>query len=309
MHIAEATALAIPFNRDLALAYGRAEQVSPLVRRVIANNPGAFTLFGTGTYIVGEGKVAVIDPGPDDPAHVAALLQAVEGEAVTHIVVTHTHRDHSPAAAALKAATGAPVWGCGPHGSGRPEAAGESVEEGADNDYRPDVQMADGEVLAGRGWTLEAVYTPGHTSNHTCFRLVEENALFSGDHVMGWSTTIVSPPDGDMRRYMTSLQKLIDRSEDRYWPTHAGPIEQPQDFVRQLLEHRRQRERQIVTCLTAGPSTIPAMVEKMYTDVPQMLHRAAARSVLSHLIHMSEEDRVRVAEGVLGPDAVYALPR
>ena len=300
--------MAIPFNRELTFEYGVPEQVSPLIRRVIANNPGAFTMFGTGTYIVGSGKVAIIDPGPDDSNHVAALLKAVEGEEVTHIVVTHTHRDHSPAAAAIKTATGAPIWGCGPHGSGRPEAAGESVEEGADNDYRPDVLMNDGDVLEGDGWTLEAVYTPGHTSNHTCFRLVEENALFSGDHVMGWSTTIVSPPDGDMRRYMASLEKLIARSEERYWPTHAGPIEQPQDFVRQLLEHRHNRERQIVDCLQAGPSTIPAMVEKMYTDVPQMLHRAAARSVLSHIIHMSEDGRVTVAEGKLGPDAVYALP-
>lgn len=300
--------MAIPFNRELTFEYGVAEQVSPLIRRVIANNPGAFTLFGTGTYIVGSGRVAIIDPGPDDADHVAALLKAVEGEEVSHIVVTHTHRDHSPAAKHVKAATGAPIWGCGPHGSGRPEAAGESVEEGADNDYAPDVKMDDGDVLQGQGWTLEALYTPGHTSNHTCFRLVEENALFSGDHVMGWSTTIVSPPDGDMRRYMASLQKLIDRSETRYWPTHAGPIEQPQDFVRQLLEHRHGRERQIVDCLKAGPSTIPAMVETMYTDVPQMLHRAAARSVLSHLIHMSEDGRVKVAEGALGPDALYALP-
>ncbi|MEQ9639425.1 MAG: MBL fold metallo-hydrolase [Alphaproteobacteria bacterium] len=300
--------MAIPFNRELAFEYGAAEQVSPLIRRVIANNPGAFTMFGTGTYVVGDKQVAVIDPGPDDPAHLAALEAAVAGREVSHIVVTHTHRDHSPLAAPLQAKTGAPIWGCGPHGSGRPEAAGEVVEEGGDESYRPDHQMADGEVLEGAGWSLEAVYTPGHTSNHICFRLVEENALFSGDHVMGWSTTIVSPPDGDMRRYMASLQKLIDRSEARYWPTHAGPIDDPQNFVRQLLEHRHERERQIMGCLKGGTGQIPAMVEVMYKDVPQMLHRAAARSVLSHMINMVEDGRVKVADGELGPDAVFGLP-
>lgn len=300
--------MAIPFNRELAFEYGAAEQVSPLIRRVIANNPGAFTMFGTGTYIVGDKKVAVIDPGPDDANHLAALERALDGCEVSHIVVTHTHRDHSPLAAPLQAKTGAPIWGCGPHGSGRPEAAGESVEEGADTAYKPDHKMDDGDVLEGDGWSLEAVYTPGHTSNHTCFRLVEENALFSGDHVMGWSTTIVSPPDGDMRRYMASLEKLIARSEDRYWPTHAAPIDDPQNFVRQLLEHRHERERQIMACLKDGTGRIPAMVAQMYKDVPEHLHRAAARSVLSHMIHMVEDGRVKVDDGTLGPDAVYALP-
>jgi glyoxylase-like metal-dependent hydrolase (beta-lactamase superfamily II) len=300
--------VAIPFNKELAFEYGVAEQVSPLIRRVVADNPGAFTLFGTGTYIVGRERVAVIDPGPDDAAHVAALLRALEGQEVSHIVVTHTHRDHSPAAKPLQAATGAPIWGCGPHGSGRPEHAGEQVEEGGDAAYAPDRQMADGEALEGDGWTLEAVWTPGHTSNHLCFRLAEEDALFSGDHVMGWSTTIVSPPDGDMRRYMASLKKLIDRAERRYWPTHGAPIEQPQGFVAQLLEHRHERERQILACLKAGTRTIPAMVARMYTDVPQFLHKAAARSVLSHIINMTEDGRLRVADGTLGPDAVYDLP-
>lgn len=280
-------------NRELEFEYGEPAELSPLIRRVVAHNPSAFTLYGTGTYIVGHGQVAVIDPGPDDAAHVEALLRAVRGETVSHIVITHTHRDHSPAAAALKAATGAPTFGFGPHGSGRPDAEGqgEDVEEGGDMTFRPDERIGDGEVIAGQGWTLEAVYTPGHTSNHLCFALHEEATLFPGDHVMGWSTTIVSPPDGDMRRYMESLEKLTRREERRYWPTHGPAIDEPVKYVKALIRHRRQREAQIMACLADGIETIPAMVERMYTDVPQHLHPAAQRSVLAHLIHMVETGR------------------
>jgi len=284
----------LKLNRELAFEYGVPAQITPLIRRVVAGNPSAFTHFGTGTYIVGHGRVAVIDPGPDDAAHVQALLAALDGETVTHIVVTHTHRDHSPAAAALKAATGAPTYGFGPHGSGRPDAEGqgEDVEEGGDRDFDPDHRLADGDVLRGEGWTLEAVYTPGHTSNHLCFALPEEASLFPGDHVMGWSTTIVSPPDGDMQRYMESLEKLLARSQDkRYWPTHGDSIDAPQQHVAALIAHRRGREAQIAACLEAGVAEIPAMVTRMYTDVPEHLHKAAARSVLAHLIHMVESGR------------------
>jgi glyoxylase-like metal-dependent hydrolase (beta-lactamase superfamily II) len=294
---------AIPFKRDVEFEYGAVSQVSPLIRRVIAHNPGSFTLHGTGTYIVGHGNVAVIDPGPDDPDHLAAIQAAIAGETVSHIVVTHTHRDHSPLAAPLKAATGAPVWGCGPHGAGR-GPAGDHVEEGSDRDYAPDRQMNDGDVILGDGWTLEAVYTPGHTSNHTCFHLKEENILFSGDHVMGWSTTIVSPPDGDMHRYMQSLRKLLDREDARYWPTHGPAIDNPQDFVRQLIAHREEREVQIMACLAKGIDRIPDMVSAMYTEVPESLHKAAARSVLAHIIHMVETGRV-ACEGEPGPDSAY----
>ena len=267
----------IAFNRELEFEYGIVAQVSPLIRRVVARNPSAFTLHGTGTYIVGHGEVAVIDPGPDDPAHIDALLRALDGETVSHIVVTHTHRDHSPAAAALKAATGAPTFGFGPHGSGRPGAEGEGqdVEEGADRAFTPDVRVGDGEVIDGKGWRLEAVYTPGHTSNHLCFALPEEEALFPGDHVMGWSTTIVSPPDGDMRRYVESLAKLTRRRDRVYWPTHGPSFTKPQDFVRGLIRHREARERQILDCLARGIRTIPEMVAVIYREVPQLLHPAA----------------------------------
>ncbi|MDP6344872.1 MAG: MBL fold metallo-hydrolase [Alphaproteobacteria bacterium] len=294
----------IPFNQELSFEYGVVDQVTPLIRRVVANNPGAFTLFGTGTYIVGRGSVAVIDPGPDDQGHVDAILAALDGETVSHIVITHTHRDHSPAAAPLRAATGAEIWGCDVHGSGR-GLKGETAQEEADSDYRPDVAMADGDLLEGKGWTLEAVYTPGHTSNHTCFHLVEENALFSGDHVMGWSTTIVSPPDGDMYKYMQSLGKLTERSDRIYWPTHGPAIERPQAYVRELIKHREEREEQIMACLGQGVGGIPEMVASMYVEVPEHLHSAAARSVLSHLIHMVETGRV-ACQGEPEPDSIFS---
>ncbi len=296
----------IPFNRDLEFEYGVVDRVSPLIRRVVANNPGPFTLHGTGTYIVGNGKVAVIDPGPLDDDHVAALMKAIEGEEVSHIVVTHTHRDHSPAAAPLKAATAAPTYAYGPHGSGRPEYAGESVEEGADKEFAPDHEVRDGDAIEGDGWTLRAIYTPGHTSNHTCFTLEEENILFSGDHIMGWSTTIVSPPDGDMGRYMASLDKLIEMDHVRYWPTHGPAIEDPQNYVRAYKAHRQDRDRQILERLAEGPQLIPDMVKIMYAEVPEFLHGAAARSVLSHLIQMVEAGTVS-HDGELGPSARYRL--
>ena len=293
----------IPYVRDMTFEYGKADRVSPMIRRVVAGNPSAFTFHGTGTYIVGHGAVAVIDPGPLLDSHVDALVRALGPERVTHIVITHTHRDHSPAARPLKQATGAPTYGFGPHGSGRADGGGE-VEEGADRDFVPDVRVRDGDRIEGDGWTLEAVHTPGHTSNHLCYALLEENALFPGDHVMGWSTTVVSPPDGDMRAYMRSLERLRARGEEVFWPTHGPPIPEPRDFVAALLAHRHEREDQILACLAHDVSTIPEMVEIMYADVGRHLHAAAARSVLSHLIHMAETGRVR-CDGPPGPDTVY----
>ena len=299
----------IPFKKDLTFEYGLADQVSPLIRRVIAPNPSAFTLHGTGTYIVGHGQVAVIDPGPDDPDHIEAILHALKGETVSHIVITHTHRDHSPGAALLKAETSAEIWGCGPHGHGRENkvTTSEVSQEGADTDYMPDTLANDADILATKEWALQAVYTPGHTSNHTCYFLREENALFSGDHVMGWSTTIVSPPDGDMHRYMQSLKKLMSRSDDHYWPTHGPRIEKPQFFVGELIKHRQEREEQIARCLSQEIGRIPDMVATMYRDVPEHLHSAAARSVLSHLVHMVETGRAR-CDGFPASDSDFLAP-
>ncbi|WP_242129344.1 MBL fold metallo-hydrolase [Sphingobium sp. Sx8-8] len=266
------------------LPTGALMQLSPLVGRVLAPNPSAFTYTGTQTYLVGTRELAVIDPGPDDPAHIAALMAAIGGRPVRAILCTHTHRDHSPAAAPLSAATGAPVIGCAPLTL---DDDGPRADAAFDAAYRPDRVLKDGERLSGTDWTLEAVATPGHTSNHLCFALVEEGALFTGDHVMGWSTSIVSPPDGDMAAYMASMQRLLDRPDAVYYPAHGDPVENPQRLVRGMMGHRKQREGQIVRFLERhGASEIPTMVADMYKGVDPRLHGAAGRSVLAHLIDL-----------------------
>ena len=277
-------AVEIPFRRDFAYEYGKLEPVAPGIRRIIARNPGPFTFRGTGTYVVGEGQVAVIDPGPDLPEHVEALLMDLAGEEVTHILVTHTHRDHSPAAAAVKEATGAPTYGFGPHAGGRRGEAG--VEEGGDWDFTPDIVVKDGDEIAGNGWRFEAVHTPGHTSNHLCFALPDQGVLFSGDHVMGWSTSVIAPPDGDMASYMASLDKLLGRRNSVYWPTHGPAITEPKEHVRAFIAHRREREAGIVECLRAGVGQVDAMVERLYLGLDPSLRRAAGRSVLAHLLDL-----------------------
>lgn len=262
----------------------RIETLHPLVRRVLADNPSAFTYWGTQTYIVGNGaSVAVIDPGPDLEMHVDAIVEALGDTRVEALVCTHTHRDHSPATRALKRLTGAPIIGCAPLAL---EDSGPRADAAFDTDYAPDHVLADGERISGEGWTLEAVATPGHTSNHLCFELIEAGALFTGDHVMGWSTTVVSPPDGDMAAYMASLDKLMQRNDTIYYPAHGDPIEQPQRFVRGLAGHRKQREGQILRLLGEGDHEIPMMVGKMYVGVDPQLHPAAGRSVLAHLIDL-----------------------
>ncbi len=291
-------AVEIPFRRDFSFEYGRLEPVAPGIRRIVARNPGPFTFRGTGTYVVGDGEVAVIDPGPDLPEHVEALVAGLAGERVTHILVTHTHRDHSPAAAALKAATGAPTYGFGPHAGGRRGEPG--VEEGGDWDFAPDVTLRDGETIAGRGWRFEAVHTPGHTSNHLCFALPDSGVLFSGDHVMGWSTSVISPPDGEMTAYMASLDKLLERRDQVYWPTHGPAITEPHAHVRAFIAHRREREDGILDCLSAGIERIDAIVERLYLDLPPGLRRAAGRSVLAHLIDL-------VGRGIAESDGPPAL--
>src|SRR5436309_15774556 len=245
---------AILYTRTLDLEPGRAEAVAPGVRRVVANNPGPFTFKGTVSYIVGRGKVAIIDPGPDDPAHIAALLNAVRGETVTHIFVTHTHRDHSPAVPTIKAATGAEVLAEGPHRASRLLHAGEAprMEASNDMDFRPDCALADGEVVSGDGWTIEALTTPGHTANHLAFALKEANLIFSGDHVMGWTTSIVAPPDGAMSDFMNSLHKLAARPEPIHLPGHGGEVRDAPDFVAAYIKHRHAREASIRHRLAKG---------------------------------------------------------
>lgn len=275
----------IEFDRSATTQPGEIAQLSPLVRCVIAGNGGPMTFTGTCSYIVGRGTVAIIDPGPDDPAHVARLVEAVRGETVSHIVVTHTHRDHSPAVPALKAATGATVVGCGPHRASRELAEGETnrLDAAADRDYAPEQEMADGDAVSGPGWSLRAVATPGHTANHLAFTLAEEATLFSGDHVMAWSTTIVAPPDGSMAAYMASVEKLRGMEHALYRPGHGGPVTSPQAFLRGLVQHRRQREAAILNRLAAGDETIAAMVPAIYQGLAPALHGAAALSVLAQL--------------------------
>jgi glyoxylase-like metal-dependent hydrolase (beta-lactamase superfamily II) len=269
---------------------GLAEQVEPLVRRVLAPNPSPFTFTGTETYIVGAGAaVAVIDPGPDDPDHLAALIAAIGDAQVLAICCTHTHRDHSPAAAPLKAATGAPIIGCDQLAL---DDDGPRADAAFDLSYAPDRVLRDGESLTGPDWTLMALATPGHTSNHLCFALQESGALFTGDHVMGWSTSVVSPPDGDMASYLASLERLHDRADRVYYPAHGPQIDKPRQLVRGMIGHRRQRERQILRLLEESPSEIAAMVPRMYKGVNPALWPAAGRSVLAHLIHLEQKDQV-----------------
>jgi len=296
--------LAIPFDRTFTAPYEVEQRVSPLIARVLTDNPGPFTFKGTGVYIVGDKNVAVIDPGPDTPAHVEALKRALDGKRIAHILVTHTHNDHSPAAQPLKEWSGAKTYAFGPHGSGKSDD-GPKLEEGGDTAFMPDVRVKDGDVIAGDGYTFECVYTPGHTSNHMCFGLREEKALFTGDHVMGWSTTVVTPPDGDMAAYMASLRRLLVRDDEVLYPTHGAPVRDPKAFVQAYIDHRLEREAQIVACLRDGITTIPDMVARMYVDTDKRLHPAAARSVLAHLIQMQREGRV-VVEGT-GVNARYRL--
>jgi glyoxylase-like metal-dependent hydrolase (beta-lactamase superfamily II) len=279
----------LQFDQSLPPVYGEEQRLSPSVGRLLARNPSPFTFRGTGVYILGAGsQVAVIDPGPNDPDHLAALLAAIGSRKVSHILITHTHRDHSPAALPLKQATGAKTYAYGPHGR-----YGEDIEEGADRDFVPDVAVKDGDVLAGDGFTVRCVFTPGHTSNHMCYALAEEKALFTGDHVMGWSTTLVAPPDGDMGDYLRSLEKLIARKDRILYPTHGSPISKPGPFLRAYLSHRRMREAQIARALIRGRNTVPLLVETLYAGLAPGLRRAAALTVEAHLIHMAQEGRAR----------------
>ncbi len=296
-------AAAIPFVREIDPDYGRPRRLSPLVRRITANNPGPFTFTGTGTYVVGQGEAAVIDPGPPIEAHLQALLASTRGERITAILVTHTHLDHSPLAHALKAATGATIYGLAAPGA---EEAAVRLDEGQDAGFTPDVTVKDGQRIGGPGWTLEALMTPGHASNHVCWALLEENALFSGDHVMGWSTTVVSPPDGDMGAYLESLDRTAARGFDRLYPTHGPPVEDVAPFLAAYKAHRLERERQILGELAQGPRRIPEMVRTIYADVDPRLHPAAGHSMLAHLIRLVRTGVV-ACETEPGPSGLYRL--
>lgn len=294
----------IPFVRDIQFEYGRVDQVSPLIRRVIANNPGPFTFTGTGTYIIGTGQVAVIDPGPDLDDHLEAILTALEGETVSHILITHNHLDHSPLARPLAALTGAKIYSK----PIVPKAQDSDVvtEAGDDEGFQPDVTLSGGEIIKGPGWTFEAIHTPGHTSNHICYALTEENALFSGDHIMGWSTTVITPPDGDMGDYFASLDTIQARNFTTLWPTHGPPITEVRPFIQAYSDHRRAREDQILAQLANGPASILTIVPIIYAAVDSRLHPAAARSIQAHVIHMVHQGRL-ICDGPVALDSVLRL--
>ena len=281
----------LEFDRDFKAVPGTVEQVSPLVRRVLCDNPSPYTFTGTSSFIVGRGQVAIIDPGPDDDAHLAALLAAVRGETVSHILVTHSHADHSPLAARLKLATGAVTVGYGPVAAGNDAEL--RLDASIDHAFKPDRRMGHGEMLKGTGWTIDAVFTPGHMSNHLCFALREEAALFTGDHVMAWATSVIAPPDGNMAHYMASLRLLLERGDVIYLPAHGPVRHDPKPLVRGLLAHRKMREEAILNRIRAGDRTVADIVHAIYADVDPRLHGAAALSTLAHLEHLIERGEVR----------------
>lgn len=297
------------FKQDFTADYGTAERMTPLVTRVLCENPSPYTYTGTGTYIVGGGdSVSVIDPGPRMPKHLDAIMSAVGGREVSHILVTHTHADHSPLARPLADKTGAEIYAFGPHGAGRKGGlSGEDVEAGADKTFKPDALVKDGDVFEGPDWTLKAIHTPGHTANHLCFLLVEENSIFVGDHVMAWATTVISPPDGDMTDYLASLKKLASFDAQHLIPTHGPWVDEPAPFIRGIITHRKMREGQISGLLEAGPTTISKLVERMYKDVDPRLHPAAARSVFAHILSMVDDGRL-TCDGEPKLDSLYRHP-
>lgn len=298
----------IPFVKTFEFEYGAPTRLSARVTRVIARNPGPFTYTGTGTYIIADtAAAAVIDPGPDLSTHFDALLSALAGRPVSHIFITHTHSDHCAMARRFAAAVGAPILAFGSHPVRIAEADAPALEEGGDYGFAPDAPLGDGALVLGEGWTIEAVHTPGHLSNHLCFALKEDNALFTGDHIMGWSTSVVAPPDGSMGAYLESLERLLRRPEEVYYPTHGAPIDRPHAFVRAVRAHRRIRDGQILDQLAKGKSKVKDIVAALYADIDPRLHGAAALNVAAHLIRLVETGAA-VNAGEIGSDAQFYIP-
>ncbi len=296
----------LEFDTEFSAAWGSAVPVGPDVMRITARNPGPFTFHGTNSYVIGRESLAVVDPGPHDDDHYAALMAVIGGRPVSHIFVSHTHRDHSPLAERLKAETGATILAEGAHRPARPLAIGEinPLDASADTDFKPDRHLDDGEIIACDGFSIEAIFTPGHTANHVCFGLTGTGILFSADHVMAWSTSIVAPPDGAMTDYMASLDRLIERDDRTLLPGHGGPVRNPRVFMRGLKTHRKMRERAIIERLRAGDREIPVIVRSIYRDVDPRLHGAAGLSVLAHLEELVARGSV-ACDGVPGIDGVF----
>jgi glyoxylase-like metal-dependent hydrolase (beta-lactamase superfamily II) len=291
---------------DYQAAHGQCIALAPGIQRVTANNPGMMTFQGTNSYIIGDQSVCILDPGPADDAHFDALQQALQGRTVSHIIVSHTHRDHCGLAARLKQATGAALVAEGAHRLSRPLHHGEAdaFGESSDRDFTPDIRLEDGQLLHGDGWTLETVLTPGHAANHAAFALHGTGVLFSADHVMGWATTVIAPPDGSMRQYMASLDKLLTRQDSIYLPGHGGPVIEPAAYVSSLKSHRLMREKSILNRVLAGDQTVEAMVSAMYRGIDPQLHKAASLSVLAHLEDLVEQGSI-TSEGPALLDSIY----
>lgn len=291
------------FVREFDFAWGRPDRLSSLVTRIICENPGPFTFTGSGSYLIGENELAIIDPGPDNAAHLAAVKDLVDGRRVSHILVTHTHIDHCGGWQKFRATFDAPVLAFGPHPV-KAGDAGPKLDEGGDVTFRPDALLQDGDIVRGDGWTLEAVHTPGHIGNHLCFALAEENALFTGDHIMGWATTVVTPPDGNMADYMESLNRLSVRQDEVFYPTHGAPVEAPGEFIRAIKAHRLSRDAEILAALSNGPRPIMELVAEIYAETDKALHFAAALNVIAHLEwHVERGQAMR--EGEPGLAALY----
>lgn len=282
--------MSIPFIKNLDFKYGEVSQLSPFIARVVCNNPSPFTFYGTGTYLIGHDDLVIIDPGPNDDEHLAALIKAIAGRVVSHILITHPHADHSPLATKLSGVTGAKIWGKSENKGHKPIS--HETEEGDDFGFTPDFEINDGQKIKCDGFEIECIATPGHTSGHFCFGLISENALFSGDHIMGWSTSVILPPDGNMNQYISSLEKIKARNFEILYPTHGAPIPKPRDFIDAYIAHRLEREKQIIECLKNGISSIKDMVPLLYANVDKRLWPAAARSIHAHLIRLVENEIV-----------------
>lgn len=297
-------------NQKFDPQYGSAVEIDSGVRRIVANNPGPMTFKGTGTFLIGHKHLAVIDPGPDDDDHLDALVKAIGTATLTHILITHTHHDHSPLARRLKQLTGAKTYGVGPHGMRihrvSSEIEGLGLEGSGDMDFVPDNVVAHGDIIEGPDFKFDCVFTPGHSANHMAFALERHQALFVGDLVMGWSTSVVAPPDGNMAEYMNSLQLVRTRDDQIYWPTHGAVIEKPHRVVNGYIAHRRMRENAILKTLSSGPHKIIDVVLKIYKSLDPMLHGAASLSVLAHMEHLHVQDKIDF-DGALGLDAIYRL--
>jgi glyoxylase-like metal-dependent hydrolase (beta-lactamase superfamily II) len=295
----------LAFNRSVDVDYGVAEEVAPQVRRIVANNPSPYTFLGTNTYLVGRGRVAVIDPGPADQRHLAAIAEATRGERVTHILITHSHRDHCDGARPLQALLGGEILSFGPTGGSRGASAPGLGGAFVDPAFAPDRALKDGDVVKAGGVTLDVLHTPGHAPDHLCFALVGQRTVFTGDHVMGWNTTVIAPPEGSMASFLASLEKLMRRHDKMFLPGHGGRVQTPQRVVKAYIMHRQWREQTILACLEDGVSTIPRIVDKLYGELDADLKAAAALSVLAHLQHMIRRG-LAVVDGQAGRTAPAA---